>query len=133
MQPYITKRRRYFHLYCLSTIAHAAVAVITYLRLYSVVPDDIRYKWAAHSCAEASELANGTKEVWNAVSSVVRDPCTRWMVALPNNNAILCRPIQWPTVLCHLPHSYVPQGCTWRNGKPQDAAHHPILTTVWHW
>ena len=56
VQPYVTKQRKYFHLYHLSTIAYAVVAAIMYLRLYSVVPTDIRYKWAARSCAQASKL-----------------------------------------------------------------------------
>ena len=71
VQPYVTKQSKYFHLYHLSTIAHAVVTVITYLRLYSVVPIDIRYEWAARSCAQASELADGTELVLNAASSVV--------------------------------------------------------------
>ena len=60
---YITKQLKYFHLYHLSTVAHAAVAVITYLRLCSVVQTGIQYVWAACSCAQASELADGTKMV----------------------------------------------------------------------
>ena len=132
VQPYITKQRKYFHLCRLSTVVPAAVAEITYLRRYSVVPTDIRFGWAARSCAQASELADGTKTVWNAASSAVHDPYTQRMVALPNNNAILCRPVRWPTVPCHQPRSYAPQGCTWQNGKPQGAAHHPTLTTVRH-
>ena len=86
VQPYITKQRKYFHPYHLSTIVHAVVAVIMYLRLYSTALTNIQCKWAARSCAQASELANGTKMVLNAASNVVRDPYTRRMVTLPNNN-----------------------------------------------
>ena len=132
VQPYITKQCKYFHLYHLSTVAQAVVAAITYQQLYSMALTDIRCEWAAHSCAQASELAKGTKMVLNAVFNVVHDPYTQWRVTLLNNNAILCRPIQWPTVLCRLPRSYIPQGCTWWNGKPQGVAHHFTLTTVQH-
>ena len=132
VQPYVTKQRKYFHLSHLSTIIHAVVVAITYQRLCSKGLIDILSEWAARSCAQASEPADGTKTVWNAASDVVHDPCTQRKVTLLNNNAILCRPVLWPTVPYRLPRSYVPQGCTWRNGKPQGAAHHPTLTTVWH-
>ena len=132
VQPYITTQRKYFCLSHLSTIIDAVVIVITYQRLCSKGLIDILSEWAARSCAQASEPADGTKSVKSAVSNVVHDPYTQRKVTLLNSNAIWCRPTQWPTVLCRLPRSYVPQGCTWRNGKPQGAAHHPTLTTVRH-
>ena len=132
VRPYITKQFKYSHISHLSTIFHAVVTAITYQRLCSKGLIDIQCKWAAHSCAQASEPADGTKMVWNAVSNAVHDPYTQQKVTLLNNNTILCRSTQWPTVPYRRPRSYVPQGCTWRNGKPQGAAHHPTLTTVWH-
>ena len=132
MRPYETKQHKYFHLSHLSTTIHAEAVTITYQRLRSEGLIDILSKWTARSSAQASEPADGTKMVWNAMSNVVHDPYTRWKATLLNSNAILCRPVQWPTVPCRLPRSYVPQGCTWRNGKPQGVAHHPTLTTVQH-
>ena len=132
VQPYVTKQCKFFHPSHLSTIIHAVVTAITYQRLCSKGLIDILCEWAARSCAQASKPADGTKMVLNAASDVAHDPYIQRKVTLLDNNAILCRPVLWPTVLCCLPRSYVPQGCTWRNGKPQGAAHHPTLTTVWH-
>ena len=131
-QPYVTTQCKYFHPSHLSTIICTVVAAIMYQRLCSMAQTDILCEWAACSCAQASEPANGTKTVWNAASNAVRDPYTQRKVTPLSNNAILCRPTRWPTVPYRLPCSYVPQGCTWRNGKPQGAAHHPTLTTVWY-
>ena len=132
VQLYVTKQRKHFHLSHLSIIIHAVVPAITYQRLCSKGLIDILSEWVARSCAQASEPADRTKTVLNAAFDVVHDPYTRRKVTLLDNNAISCRPVLWPTVPYRLPRSYVPQGCTWRNGKPQDAAHHPTLTTVWH-
>ena len=129
---YITKQRKYFHLSHLSTIINAVVVAIMYQRLRSKGLIDILSEWAAHSYAQASKPADRTKTVYNAASDVVHDPYTQRKVTLLNSNAILCRPVLWPTVPYRLPCSYVPQGCTWRNGKPQGATHHPTLTTVQH-
>ena len=75
-RPYVTTQRKYFHPSHLSTIIGAVVAAITYQRLCSKGLIDILSEWAARSCAQASELADGTKTVWNAASNVVRDPYT---------------------------------------------------------
>ena len=132
MRPYVTTQRKYFRLSHLSTIINAVVVAITYQRLRSKGLIDILCEWAARSYAQASEPADGTKTVWNATSDVAHDPYTRRKVTPLGSNAIWCRPVLWPTVPYHQPRSYVLQGCTWRNGKPQGAAHHPTLTTVRH-
>ena len=73
-QPYVTKQRKYFCLSHLSTIIDAVVIAITYQRLRSKGLIDILSEWIARSCAQASELADGTKTVLNAVSDAVHDP-----------------------------------------------------------
>ena len=75
MRPYITMQRKYFCLSHLSTIIGAVVAAIMCQRLCSKGLIDILSEWAARSCAQASEPADGTKMVWNAASDVAHDPC----------------------------------------------------------
>ena len=94
--------------------------------------NDVQYVWVAHSCAQASMLADGTKMALYATFNMAHGRYTWQVVALPNNITILFRPIWWLTVFGCLPHSYVPMGYTWQNRKPLDAAHHPIATTVHH-
>ena len=74
MQPYVTKQRKYFHPSHLSTIIGAVVAAITYQRLCSKGLIDRLSEWAARSYVQASEPADGTKTVWNAVFDVAHDP-----------------------------------------------------------
>ena len=72
---YVTTQCKYFRLSHLSTIIDAVVVAITYQRLRSKGLIDILSEWAARSYVQASEPANGTKMVWNAVSDVAHDPC----------------------------------------------------------
>ena len=75
VQLYVTTQRKYFHPSHLSTIIDAVVAAIKYQRRCSRGLSDILSEWAARSYVRASELADGTKMVWNAASDVAHDPC----------------------------------------------------------
>ena len=68
-------QRKYSHLTHLSAIIRVVVVAIKYQRQCSRGLSDILSEWAARSYVRASELADGTKMVWNAVSDVAHDPC----------------------------------------------------------
>ena len=74
-RPYVTMQRKYSHLTHSSTVIRVVVVVIKYQRRCSRGLSDILSEWAARSYVQASELADGTKTVWNAVFDVARDPC----------------------------------------------------------
>ena len=75
MRLYVTTQRKYSHLTNLNTIIRVVVVAIKYQRRCSRGLSDILSEWAARSYVRASELADGTKMVWNAVFDLACDPC----------------------------------------------------------